>query len=75
MRRTRVSNKQLFETWDLFQRELEHGLGYAVKLFIPGAGLVRKIYNSATGDDIVVGNNGVIQRWIMDKIIKQRRAK
>jgi len=68
MTRTRVSNKQLYETWDLFKRKLEKKLGYTVGLWVPGAGLKRKIYKSSTGEDIICGNNGVIQHWIINKI-------
>ena len=68
MKKTRISNKQLYETWDLFKNQLEAKLGYSVELFIPGAGLPRKIYNSLTGEDIISGNNGLIQSWIMNKI-------
>ena len=68
IKRIRVSNKQLYETWDLFKKKLESKLGYPVNLFVPGGGMKRKIYNPTTDEDIVVGNNGVIQRWIMNKI-------
>ena len=68
MKRTRTSNKQLYETWDLFKNQLEDKLGYSVELFIPGAGLPRKIHNSVTGKDIISGNNRIIQHWIMNKI-------
>ncbi len=68
MKRTRTSNKQLEQTWDLYEAQLENKLGYSVSLFIPGAGLLRKIYNSKTGEDIISGSNGIIQSWIRNKI-------
>ena len=68
MTRTRVSNKQLYDTWDLYKDKLEKKLGYTVELWIPGAGLERKIFNPKTGEDIVSGTNGFIQHWIRNKI-------
>lgn len=73
MKRKRISTKQLEETWELFQDELELKLGYSVELFIPGGGVERKVYNTATGDDIISGNNGIIQSWIITQIRANRK--
>lgn len=60
----RISQKELFETWDLYHKKLRVKYGN-IDLWVPGAGLSRTIYNKDTQEDLVRGTNGKLWSWII----------
>ena len=62
----RISQKNLFEAWDLFEKRLKEKYGN-ISLFVPGAGLPRSVFNRDTGEDLIRGTNGVVWSWIIRK--------
>ena len=60
----RISQKNLFETWALFEKRLKEKYGN-ISLFVPGAGLPRSVFNVDSGKDLIRGANGIVWSWII----------
>jgi len=68
--KTRVSQKRLRETFELFERDLEKKYGEKIRLFTTGPGLPNVIYTES--NDLVRGGNHTLWSWIFKQLFNSK---